>query len=106
MPSISLGSARSVLECSDYAVSEVSIPAVAGALAPHRHEMTQLYLVLEGEYSESTCGRDFPLGPGSALFRPAGEAHSNDFPGDEVHGILIEFTPDAAPVFLPGLSPD
>src|SRR5215813_7969729 len=106
MSAVSLGRIGTVLVSPDYTLAEVSIPATRESLAPHRHEKAQLYLVLEGEYSESARGREFSLGPGSALFRPADETHTNGFRGTEVHGVLIEFDPAAARALLPGLPPD
>lgn len=106
MSAVSLGRSSTVLASADYSLSEVSIPATWESLAPHRHEKAQLYLVLEGEYSESARGREFSLGPGAALFRPANETHANGFRGTEVHGILIEFEPAAARALLPGLPLD
>src|SRR5215813_11673817 len=106
MSAVSLGSINTVLACPDYSLSEVSIPATTESLAPHRHEKAQLYLVLEGEYSESARGREYALGPGSALFRPADETHANGFRGTEVHGMLLEFDPAAPRALLPGLPPD
>src|SRR5215470_4917928 len=71
MSAVSLGRISTALVSPDHTLAEVSIPATTESLAPHRHEKAQLYLVLEGEYSESARGREFSLGPGSALFRPA-----------------------------------
>jgi len=103
-PAVSLGRARQLLDRADYVVSEVSIPAGSRELGPHRHDHAQIYLVLEGEYSESARGDAHPLGPGSVLFRPAGEVHSNAFGGAEVHGILVELADEAPAALVPGAS--
>jgi AraC family transcriptional regulator len=106
MPSVSIGSSRSVLERGDFSVSEVSIPESAGTLAPHRHDRAQVHLVLEGEYFEDARDGRHALGPGSILFRPAGEVHSNVFANGEIHGVLLEFEGEAAAAVLPGLASD
>lgn len=103
---VNVGRARRVLERAGYGVWEVSIPAASGVLAPHRHDRAQLHLVLEGEYSESARGREHALGPGSVLFRPAGESHSNAFGNAEVHGMLIELDGTVAEALLPGILRD
>lgn len=104
MSSINVGSLRRLLDRGDFSVSEVSIPPAAAPLARHRHERAQLHLVLEGEYAEDARDGRHALGPGSILFRPAGELHANEFGDDAVHGVLIEFDGTPAGSGLPGLS--
>jgi AraC family transcriptional regulator len=99
---VSLGTARRILERAEHVVSEVSIPGDSGELEPHRHVRAQIHLVLEGEYSESARGAAHRLGPGSVLFRPAGEVHSNAFGEEEVHGILVELAEETPAMLLLG----
>jgi len=99
---LSLGRARRILERADHVVSEVSIPGRSRELGPHRHDRAQIHLVLEGEYSESARGAAHRLGPGSVLFRPAGEVHANAFGEAEVHGILVEVADETHATLLPG----
>lgn len=65
-----------------------------GAMAPHLHETSSFTVVLEGSYEERIQGRSVEHRPGSMLFYPAGENHSQQF-GREGSRKLI-FTPNAS----------
>ncbi len=103
MPSISVGRIHPLPCQAQFHVGETFIPASVQSLRPHRHPSAQLHLVLEGTYIESSRGRDFQLGPGSALFRPAQELHGNRFQGTAVHGLLVDVESATAAQLLPGL---
>jgi len=103
MPSISVGRVHPFSCEAQLTLGETFIPASAPSLAPHRHPSAQLHLVLEGRYVETARGQHFDLGPGSALFRPAGETHGNSFCGVPVRGLLVDIEPALAARMLPGL---
>ena len=50
-----------------------------GMMAPHAHEESSFTIVLEGSYQERILGRSVEHQPGSMLFYPAGETHSQHF---------------------------
>ncbi|HLJ50924.1 MAG TPA: AraC family transcriptional regulator [Bryobacteraceae bacterium] len=103
MPSISVGRITPLPCQALLRVGETFIPTCAPSLGPHRHPYAQLHLVLKGTYVESSRGKDFDLGPGSALFRPAQELHTNRFVGTAVRGLLIDIEPSILSPLLPGL---
>lgn len=103
MPSINFGRVEALPRQIQLGVGKTFIPASALALKPHRHAFAQLHLVLEGSYIESSRGCDFALGPGSALFRPAQELHSNLFNNTAVHGLLIDIESSTVSELLPGV---
>src|SRR5215475_10930941 len=93
MPSISVGRITPLTFQAQLHVGETYIPASAPSLGAHVHRYAQLHLVLTGRYVESSRGQHFDLGPGSALFRPAWELHSNRFFGTVVRGLLVDIGP-------------
>ena len=103
MPSITVGRMTPLPSQAQLRIAETFIPTSAATLGPHRHPFAQLHLVVEGKYVESSRGVDFDLGPGSALFRPAGELHANRFYGRAVRGLLIDFESSMLIQLLPGL---
>src|SRR5947199_342130 len=103
MTSISAGRVSQLRCQAEIAVGETFIPASAPPLQPHRHPSAQLHLVTQGRYTESSRGATYELGPGSALFRPAGELHGNRFFGSDVRGLLVDIEPALTSRFLPGL---
>ena len=103
MPSISVGRITPLPCQPRLRIGETFIPTSALSLRPHRHPYAQLHLVLEGGYVESCRGRDFDLGPGSVLFRPARELHANRFFGTAVRGLLVDVEPSILGRLLPGL---
>ena len=103
MSSISVGRITSFPCPAQLSIGETFIPASAQPLRPHRHPFAQIHLVLEGRYVESSRGRNFNLGPGSALFRPAQELHSNRFVGAAVRGLLVDLEPSITAWLLPGV---
>lgn len=56
--------------------------AAGGTMAPHAHEQSSFTVVLHGSYHERICGRSVEHRPGSMLFYPAGETHSQQFGPD------------------------
>ena len=50
-----------------------------GTMAPHTHEESSFTIVLKGSYQERILGRSIEHRPGSMLFYPAGEQHSQQF---------------------------
>jgi AraC family transcriptional regulator len=101
MPSIYAGHLVQLPGHAHMSVAETFIPASAQPLRPHRHELAQLHLVLQGSYVENSRGNNFTLGPGSALFRPANELHSNQFRRATVRGLLIDIDQSATAELLP-----
>ncbi len=64
-------------------------------LGPHAHDCGQISLVFEGEYVETLRGRREQLAPGSVVFRPPGEVHSNRF-SEEVRHVIVAFHHEGA----------
>ncbi|HSE52941.1 MAG TPA: AraC family transcriptional regulator [Gemmatimonadales bacterium] len=58
----------------------------------HAHDLPSFYVVLEGNLTEYSERRDCELRPGSVLFTPAGEIHSNAFHGAGGRCFLVEFS--------------
>lgn len=75
--------------------SAMRVAAYAGIeiMPPHRHETDVICLPLGGAYVERTRGRETEHGFGDFLFCPAGEEHSQLFPGGRVVKLLM--TPSA-----------
>jgi AraC family transcriptional regulator len=69
--------------------------AANGAMAPHHHDEPSLSIVVDGSYEERIRGRASTHGPGSLLFCPAFEAHSQQFCRAGTLQILITPTPAA-----------
>lgn len=77
----------------DIRIAEVAVPPGL-RLGRHRHEAGQIVFVLEGSYRERWRHRSVELGPGTAIFRPPGEAHANEFGREEVLALLVAYPPD------------
>ncbi|HVT97054.1 MAG TPA: AraC family transcriptional regulator [Acidobacteriaceae bacterium] len=103
MSSINVGRLDPLPPLAPFRIGETFIPASAVPLPPHRHRSAQIHFIVEGTYAETSRGKTYELGPGSALFRPAGELHSNCFAG-AVHGLLIDLTPAVACRLMPRLN--
>lgn len=103
MSSIRIGALNRFQPQPEFAIGETLIPASSQVLQPHRHSSAQLHLILDGAYVESSREKQFRLGPGSALFRPAYEVHSNRFCNAAVHGVLVDFEQSRAAQLLPGM---
>jgi AraC family transcriptional regulator len=65
------------------------------AMAPHHHDEPSLSIVVDGQYEEHIRGRTSVHGPGSLLFCPAFETHSQEFCHAGALQILITPTPTA-----------
>lgn len=103
MSSLNVGRIAPLPSWQKVTIGETFIPASAPPLMPHRHRFAQLHLVLEGSYEESSRGRDFVLGPGSGLFRPAEELHANRFGTTAVRGLLLDIAPCMVTRLLPAV---
>lgn len=60
-------------------------------LRDHAHGSDQLVFVLDGSYAELWGERSLRLGPGSVIFRPAGERHANVFDRGGVLALLVSY---------------
>jgi AraC family transcriptional regulator len=69
--------------------------AANGAMAPHQHDEPSLSIVVDGSYEEHIRGRTSTHGPGSLLFCPAFETHSQEFCRAGTLQILMTPTPTA-----------
>ena len=78
----------------------------------HVHRMTQLCIVLEGNYVEEARSQQRILTPGAVLLRPAEEVHRNSVGTHNVRTLLVDFEPErsaslalneflAKPVYFP-----
>jgi AraC family transcriptional regulator len=65
------------------------------AMAPHHHDEPSLSIVIDGRYEEHIRGRSSTHGPGSLLFYPAFEIHSQQFYRAGTLQILITPSPMA-----------
>ena len=59
----------------------------------HAHDLASITLVLEGIYNESTSLSHADHGPGTFVYKPPGERHSNHFRRGGAKCLLIEFEP-------------
>jgi AraC family transcriptional regulator len=66
--------------------------AAGETMAPHVHEQSSFTVVLDGSYHELILGRSVEHRPGSMLFYPAGEMHSQQFGRCGSHKLI--FRPD------------
>lgn len=69
--------------------------AASAAMAPHHHDEPSLSIVVAGRYEEHIRGRSSTHGPGSLLFYPTFEMHSQQFCRAGTLQILITPTPTA-----------
>ena len=69
--------------------------AANAAMAAHHHDEPSLSIVVDGRYDEHIRGRTSTHGPGSLLFCPAFETHSQQFCRTGTLQILITPTPRA-----------
>ena len=60
-----------------------------GTMAPHAHEESSFTIVLKGSYQERILGRSVEHRPGSMLFYPAGENHSQEFGRHGSHKLIF-----------------
>lgn len=60
-------------------------------LGRHAHSTGQVVFVLEGAYRERWQRHEARLGPGSVIFRPAGEPHANRFGDQEVLALVVAY---------------
>ena len=60
-----------------------------GTMAPHAHEESSFTIVLSGSYQERILGRSVEHRPGSMLFYPAGEKHSQRFGDHGSHKLIF-----------------
>ncbi len=60
-----------------------------GTMAPHAHEESSFTIVLSGAYQERILGRSVEHRPGSMLFYPAGEKHSQRFGRNGSHKLIF-----------------
>ena len=60
-----------------------------GTMAPHAHEESSFVIVLKGSYEERILGRSIEHRPGSMLFYPAGETHSQQFGRHGSHKLIF-----------------
>ena len=60
-----------------------------GTMAPHAHEESSFTIVLSGSYQERILGRSVEHRPGSMLFYPAGEKHSQRFGRNGSHKLIF-----------------
>ena len=75
-------SLRSRLEAEGYTVSRYIYPA--GTYFPdHSHEIDKKDAVLSGAFMLRVEGQEFLLGPGDALFIPAGTIHNAEVIGEK-----------------------
>lgn len=63
--------------------------AAGGTMAPHFHEESSFTIVLQGSYQERILGRNVEHRPGSMLFYPAGETHSQQFGRTGSHKLIF-----------------
>ena len=60
-----------------------------GTMAPHMHEESSFTILLKGSYQERILGRSIEHLPGSMLFYPAGEKHSQQFGHHGSHKLIF-----------------
>src|SRR5262249_39652395 len=60
---------------------------------PHAHELASINLVTDGLYAEQATGATGVHAPGTLIYKPAGETHSNAFRDAGARCVLVEFDP-------------
>jgi AraC family transcriptional regulator len=73
--------------------SELRQPPAA-KVPRHEHELAYLTLVLNGHYAETNCGGRAELHPFTAIFNPAGIAHSGEVGRNGARLFSIELRPE------------
>ena len=61
--------------------------------APHLHELASINLVTGGLYAEQATGATGAHEPGTLIYKPAGETHSNAFRDAGARCVLVELDP-------------
>jgi len=56
---------------------------------PHRHDGEEVFFILEGEARVTVDGREFRVGPMSAVFVPPGSLHGIENAGDKPLKYLV-----------------
>lgn len=67
--------------------------AARGRLAEHAHENAHFCFVVDGRYTESHERQTLDCAPSTLTFRPAGEAHRNEFHDEPVQVLTIAIPP-------------
>jgi AraC family transcriptional regulator len=62
-------------------------------LAPHFHEHANIALTVEGAFIETVGTKPYDVNPGSVIFRPAGEKHSNRYGKTAARCLIVEVRP-------------
>lgn len=62
-------------------------------LRRHKHELTNIAFILDGSFTEILDKRRFDCSSQSLIFKPAGEAHANEYGRNGVRCFLIEVQP-------------
>ena len=62
-------------------------------LRRHKHELTNIAFTLNGSFTEILDTRRFECGSHSIVFKPAGEAHANEYGRSVVRCFVIEVQP-------------
>ena len=66
-----------------------------GWLGLHRHDPAEIYYVIEGRGILTLAGRDYAVGPGSAVFIPGNAEHGIRNSGNETLRFLYAFAVDS-----------
>ena len=81
------------VEVSGFVLTETFRPAGL-VLPPHFHEHANIALTVEGSFIETVGAEAYQVHPGSVIFRPAGEKHSNRYGKTAARCLIIEVQPD------------
>jgi AraC family transcriptional regulator len=79
-------------DASGFVLKEKVFPA-RGRLDEHAHENAHFCFVVEGRYAESHERQTVDCSPSTLTFRPAGEAHRNEFYDEPVQVLTVEIPP-------------
>lgn len=86
---ITLGGTLRSAEWGDVRATECEHPAEL-RLPPHRHPITSVTYVLEGDFVESAGGRDLPCRPGAVFLKRSETPHTNRFGPSGARCLLLE----------------
>jgi AraC family transcriptional regulator len=89
MAQITQGEVIRQISAGDFRVTETLHPALF-SLSIHDHENPNINLVLKGGLQERVENRSFDCGEGSALVKPGGAKHSNDYGRAATRCVIVE----------------
>src|SRR4030095_3988525 len=89
---ITLGARLQTINLAGFVLTETTHPP-NHKLQRHKHELTNIAFTLNGSFTEILANRRLECGSQSVVFKPAGEAHANEYGRSGVRCLLVELQP-------------